>query len=100
MHLKLLLYRPIFNQLCIESKLESLAKVSGESKGFEMANNMLYSHFAPHCAGACVGAAQELIDIIDRSSQTTATGAWWYNLFCESTSANSFNSATDELPAC
>ncbi|OBT97633.1 hypothetical protein VE01_04449 [Pseudogymnoascus verrucosus] len=80
-HLKMHLYRPIFNQLCIESKMGCSKGPSGDSERQDMSNNMLYSHLAPHCAVACVGAAEELIDIIDHASQTTATGAWWYNLF-------------------
>ncbi|KUJ06725.1 uncharacterized protein LY89DRAFT_404565 [Mollisia scopiformis] len=80
-HLKLLLYRPIFNQLCLESKLEGLTRTSGECESHDKATSMLYSHFAPRCAAECVGAAGQLIDIIDRASQTSATGAWWYNVF-------------------
>lgn len=81
-HLKLLLYRPIFNKLCVESKLGS-ARTSSDFDRRDATNNMLYCHFAQHCAEACVGAAEELINIIDTASQTLATGAWWYNVFCK-----------------
>ncbi|OBT97544.2 hypothetical protein VE01_04454 [Pseudogymnoascus verrucosus] len=80
-HLKLLLYRPILNQLCVESKLGVAAKGSSDRERQHATSNMLYGHFAQRCAEACVGAAEELIDIVDHASQTAATDAWWYNVF-------------------
>jgi hypothetical protein len=35
------------------------------------------------CAEKCVAAAQDLIALVDESSQTNAAGAWWYGIFCE-----------------
>lgn len=86
LHLKIILYRPIFTQLCRKTFPRSLPgsvrKSATEYKYQDREDNPLYSSFSQQCSITCVQAAQELIDLISITSQTDATGAWWYNIFC------------------
>jgi len=91
LHLKIILYRPIFTQLCRksfgESLPESFRKSAPEYKRQTQAENPLYSSFSHQCSISCIQAARELIDLISVTSRTNATGAWWYNVFYLFTSA-------------
>ncbi|RFU33077.1 hypothetical protein B7463_g3284, partial [Scytalidium lignicola] len=91
LHLRIILYRPIFTQFCRksfeESLPESVRKSAPEYKRQTQAENPLYSSFSYQCSIACIQAAQELIELISETSQTNATGAWWYNVFYLFTSA-------------
>src|SRR5258707_8208991 len=86
LHLKIVLYRPIFTQLCRKTFPGSLPvsgrKPTTEYKQQDCEDNPLYSSFSRQCSITCVQSAQELIDLISITSQTAATGAWWYNIFC------------------
>ncbi|KAH8804474.1 fungal-specific transcription factor domain-containing protein [Xylogone sp. PMI_703] len=91
LHLRIVLYRPIFTQFCRksfeESSPESARKSAPDYKRQTQAENPLYSSFSHQCSIACIQAAQELIDLISVTSQTNVTGAWWYNVFYLFTSA-------------
>jgi hypothetical protein len=86
LHLKIVLYRPIFTQLCRKtfpgSLPGSVRNPPTEHKYREQQDNHLYTSFSHQCSITCVKAAQELIELISITSQTDATGAWWYNIFC------------------
>ncbi|KAH0545362.1 hypothetical protein FGG08_000503 [Glutinoglossum americanum] len=83
LHLRILLYRPIFTQLCRSSSSASLAaEPTGKPSADGLANkseDTMTSFFATRCAVSCVTAAMELINIINKNMNTT--GAWWYNMF-------------------
>ncbi len=87
LHLKIILYRPIFTQLCRKSfgvsLLEGVRESISEDKRQTQTENPLYSSFSHQCSITCIQTAQELIDLISVTSQTNATGAWWYNVFCK-----------------
>ncbi|KAK2737278.1 hypothetical protein FQN55_001204 [Onygenales sp. PD_40] len=92
-YLRLLLYRPIFIQLCSEANSSNRrsrnaaqqhhADTSSQGKFPES----LYSGMANKCAAACVLAAVDLIQLVYDTHQTTTTDAWWYNGFYTSTAA-------------
>ncbi|KAL1953096.1 hypothetical protein VTO42DRAFT_3597 [Malbranchea cinnamomea] len=88
-HLRLLLYRPIFTQLCSESagKLRSSNGRSSKpgSSSATPSGNILYTSVFTNCAVACVKAAVELISFVYDTYKTPVTDAWWYNGFYVST---------------
>ncbi|KAI9776645.1 MAG: hypothetical protein M1839_009451 [Geoglossum umbratile] len=85
LHLRILLYRPIFTQLCRSSNLTSqTAEPTSKPSADGLANKSegtMTSFFATRCAVSCVNAATELINFINKNTGTRATGAWWYNMF-------------------
>lgn len=87
LHLKIVLYRPIFTQLCRKSFPGTFPAVTrnptATNKVQASEDNPLYASFSRQCSVTCVQSAQELIDLISITSQTAVTGAWWYNIFCK-----------------
>ncbi|KAK2812641.1 hypothetical protein FQN50_001287 [Emmonsiellopsis sp. PD_5] len=93
-YLRLLLYRPIFIQLCSEANNSNASSrnaaqephpdTSSEGK---LTESVLYSCMANKCAAACVLAAVDLIQLVHDTYLTTTTDAWWYNGFYTSTAA-------------
>lgn len=83
----LLLYRPIFTQLCSGQLDESRSKTTGNSsishRPSSLSNSLLYSSVTVKCAAECVNAALNLIMLIYNTYQTQVTDAWWYNGFCK-----------------
>lgn len=83
----LLLYRPIFTQLCsghldnFRSKTTENSSVGHRPSG--LANSLLYSSVTVKCAAECTTAAINLISLIFDTYQTQVTDAWWYNGFCK-----------------
>lgn len=88
LHLKILLYRPIFTQHCRDTFAPSTdnsgaaRQFAAPGRGDQTREKALHSVFSQRCSVACVQAAQELIELVSMSSKTSATGAWWYNVFC------------------
>ena len=80
LHLKVLLYRPIFHQFCAQSQRSHLMNQLSGQKSFD--KTMIYSIIQSY-ATACIESAQQLITFINTSSRTRAAGAWWYAIFCE-----------------
>jgi hypothetical protein len=84
--LRILIYRPVFVQLCQRSSLSQQPSASTNCQGDDAGTNtIIFSYFAQRCSMTCIEAAQELIDLQNQTSQTVDTGAWWYNLYCQST---------------
>jgi hypothetical protein len=86
-HVRVLLYRPIFTQLCAQGVTEAPSSLTSgvrSPKPSDFGKNRLYSSFAIRCANSCVEAAIDLIILIHEHYRTPATGAWWYNGFCTS----------------
>ncbi|KAJ5234607.1 uncharacterized protein N7469_003775 [Penicillium citrinum] len=86
-HLRLLLYRPMFTQLCSDDRI-GLARQSGsdsEKANIGLEKNVIYNSMSASCAAACVRAAVELVSHIHATYRTSLTDAWWYNGFYTST---------------
>ncbi|KAJ5964721.1 uncharacterized protein N7479_004597 [Penicillium vulpinum] len=80
-HLRLLLYRPMFTQLCSDERAGS-SRRSDIQPGEK---NMIYSSVFSKCAASCVMAAIDLVSLIHETYRTSVTDAWWYNGFYTST---------------
>jgi hypothetical protein len=84
LHLKILLYRPVFHQVC--GKLDPVHSSTGSQtiyRSQRKTGDTVLLLMTQRCAEKCVAAAQDLIALVDQSSQTNAAGAWWYGIFCE-----------------
>ncbi|KAF9893639.1 hypothetical protein FE257_010951 [Aspergillus nanangensis] len=73
LYLHLLLYRPIFTQLCTDSST------------LPTAQSVIYASILAKCAAACVKAAINLVSLVHETYLTSATDTWWYNGFYTST---------------
>ncbi|KAL2009964.1 hypothetical protein VTN00DRAFT_5771 [Thermoascus crustaceus] len=86
--LRMLIYRPVFVQLCQRSSLSQQSSTfSSRTHDDSDANTVMFTFFAQRSAVTCIEAAVGLINLISRTSQTPQTGAWWYNLYYIFTSA-------------
>ncbi|KAJ5151079.1 uncharacterized protein N7482_010331 [Penicillium canariense] len=86
-HLRLLLYRPMFTQLCSDERM-GFARQSGSDANRSIPRqekNVIYSSMSVNCAAACVATAMELISLVYDTYRTSITDAWWYNGFYAST---------------
>ncbi|OQE41828.1 hypothetical protein PENCOP_c004G04987 [Penicillium coprophilum] len=81
-HLRLLLYRPMFTQLCSDERAGS----SRRSDIQPSEKNIIYSSVFSKCAASCVMAAIDLVSLVHKTYRTSLTDAWWYNGFYTSTS--------------
>lgn len=83
----LLLYRPIFTQICSSQLDDSRPKTTDNSsviyRPSSLTNSLLYSSVTVKCAAECVNSALNLIALIYNTHQTQVTDAWWYNGFCK-----------------
>lgn len=79
-HLRLLLFRPMFTQLCSEERAG--ATRTSDSTSTRSEKNVIYSSMSVNCAAACVMAAAELVSHVYETYRTSLTDAWWYNGFC------------------
>ncbi|KAJ5628555.1 hypothetical protein N7490_010783 [Penicillium lividum] len=86
-HLRLLLYRPMFTQLCSNERTDFTRQTSTDrSTGTtRLENNAIYTSMSVNCAAACVTAAIELVSLVYETYTTSLTDAWWYNGFYTST---------------
>ncbi|KAJ6109899.1 hypothetical protein N7486_002134 [Penicillium sp. IBT 16267x] len=86
-HLQLLLYRPMFTQLCSEERTDFTRQtgVDRKTSATRLEKNMIYTSMSVNCATACVSAAIELVSLVYETYMTTLTDAWWYNGFYTST---------------
>ncbi|KAJ5084211.1 hypothetical protein NUU61_008790 [Penicillium alfredii] len=88
-HLRLLLYRPMFSQLCSNERISTSRRAGPDSRDRpgspRVEPNIIYSSVSSKCAAACVMAAVDLVSLVHMTYQTTATDAWWYNGFYTST---------------
>lgn len=75
LHLKLLLHRPALSLYC------SAKGNSGLSSKILSSANRFLSPYPTDSAVACVEAACELIDVVDRAVASSSAGAWWYFVF-------------------
>ncbi|KAJ5571716.1 hypothetical protein N7535_005376 [Penicillium sp. DV-2018c] len=80
-YLRLLLYRPMFTQLCSDERAGSSRRCDTQSG----AKNLIYSSVFSGCAASCVTAAIDLISLVHETYRTSVTDAWWYNGFYTST---------------
>ncbi|KAJ5486445.1 hypothetical protein N7530_000745, partial [Penicillium desertorum] len=80
-HLRLLLYRPMFTQLCSDERAGS----SRRSDSQPGEKNIIYSTVFSKCAASCVMAAIDLVSLVHKTYRTNVTDAWWYNGFYTST---------------
>lgn len=80
LYLHLLLYRPIFTQLCSESVHPRIQADKRSSS--HPSSSSLYASILSKCAAACVRAAIDLVFFVHETYQTSATDPWWYNGFC------------------
>lgn len=94
-HLRLLLFRPMFTQLCSEERLGTSRQFGHDAdKGTSRPDkNIIYSSMSVNCAAACVTAAVELVSHVYETYRTSLTDAWWYNGFCKLTLFPSSNIA-------
>ncbi|KDN63539.1 hypothetical protein CSUB01_11996 [Colletotrichum sublineola] len=88
LHLRILLYRPMFSAFCAAARPPRLRRAnmpqgSGSSDAAEAGSedNTLRATFLTHCATTCVQAAYELSTSLMAARENNATGAWWFSLF-------------------
>lgn len=82
-HLRLLLYRPMFTQLCSEERTgtSKTSNIPTQRQG-RTKKNFIYDSILVNCAAACVTAAIDLVSLMHETYLTSHTDAWWYNGFC------------------
>ncbi|KAJ5780061.1 hypothetical protein N7457_005221 [Penicillium paradoxum] len=79
LHLRhILLYRPIFTQLCFGQQPDELLYTNPDS---------LHSFMLLKCASGCIQAAINLISLVHKTHKTSTADTWWYNGFYTSTAA-------------
>ncbi|KAJ5554647.1 hypothetical protein N7513_004606 [Penicillium frequentans] len=86
-HLRLLLYRPMFTQLCSEERTD-ITRQTGTDRNpstSRLEKNVIYTSMSVNCATACVTAAIDLVSLVYETYMTSLTDAWWYNGFYTST---------------
>jgi hypothetical protein len=82
-HLRLLLFRPMFTQLCSDERLGNRNSSQDTNRNTARPDkNIIYSSMSVNCAAACVTAAVELVSLVYETYRTSLTDAWWYNGFC------------------
>lgn len=83
-HLRLLLYRPMFTQLCLEERTgpSKVASIPPQ-RAARTRKNFIYNSILVNCATACVTAAIDLVSLMHETYLTSHTDAWWYNGFCK-----------------
>ncbi|KAJ5730286.1 uncharacterized protein N7483_004794 [Penicillium malachiteum] len=81
-HLRLLLYRPMFTQVCSEERIGLTEPRKSTSRPEK---SVIYTSTSVNCAVACVKSAIELVSLVYETYQTSVTDAWWYNGFYTST---------------
>ncbi|GAQ36257.1 transcription factor [Aspergillus tubingensis] len=88
-YIRLLLYRPIFTQVCSDYTSPQHSHQSRKDKhpAWKDAESTLQSCIVDKCAATCVSTATELIHLIYETYSTPYTDAWWYNGFYTSTCA-------------
>ncbi|KAJ5102972.1 hypothetical protein N7532_003501 [Penicillium argentinense] len=86
-HLRLLLYRPMFTQLCSDERMGFTRQTGLDSdrNTIGLEKNVIYNSMSVSCAAACVRAAMELVSHVYATYRTSLTDAWWYNGFYTST---------------
>ncbi|CAG7951477.1 unnamed protein product [Penicillium salamii] len=88
-HLRLLLYRPMFTQLCSDERASSSRRSDADPGdrgiGAPAEKNLIYSSVFSKCAASCVLAAIDLVSLVHQTYRTSVTDAWWYNGFYTST---------------
>ncbi|KAJ5233015.1 hypothetical protein N7468_005971 [Penicillium chermesinum] len=85
-HLRLLLYRPMFTQLCSEERTgPTKAPSTSSQQTSRTKKNFIYDSILVNCAAACVNAAIDLVSLMHETYLTSHTDAWWYNGFYTST---------------
>ncbi|OGM48186.1 hypothetical protein ABOM_002100 [Aspergillus bombycis] len=80
LYLHLLLYRPIFTQLCSENPGRT-----HDTDRRSTTHSMIKTSLLTKCAAACVQAAINLICLVHDTHLDPATDTWWYNGFYLST---------------
>lgn len=89
LHLRVLLYRPSFTAFCAAARPAPSRAEQADPPvvgGALPLENELARSFRGQCAGACVKTACELVESVARATGESATGAWWFSLFCKSSS--------------
>ncbi|KAK2000878.1 hypothetical protein LX36DRAFT_653935 [Colletotrichum falcatum] len=87
LHLRILLYRPMFSAFCAAARPSRLRRGASQGSGpddkgeADLEDNTLRATFLAHCAKTCVQAAYELSTSLMAARQNNATGAWWFALF-------------------
>ncbi|KIX03970.1 uncharacterized protein Z518_07523 [Rhinocladiella mackenziei CBS 650.93] len=79
LHLRILLYRPAFTRYCQHICAQEAVKHSEQEAPHHVTDVSLV--VARGLSMACVENSIRLIEQVHLRSTTTATGAWWYNLF-------------------
>lgn len=77
-YLRIMLLRPILTQLCINER-------ASMSDGMKTTStpDLLLTGTLLHCARSCVDAGVELLDLVHKTYQNQATGAWWWDALCK-----------------
>lgn len=79
LHIRILLFRPIFMRYCRNACIQGLARDSGHM--LPPSDDEVTVSVARSLSLACVKNSITLIDILHENSSTSMTGAWWYNVF-------------------
>ncbi|CZS96849.1 uncharacterized protein RAG0_06023 [Rhynchosporium agropyri] len=103
LHLKLLLYRPVFHHLIIrpnglqqEDTSERSQNLSKSANGGPLSSSL--DILTQRYASTCVETAQELIALIGRTMDSHVGGSWWYAMFYVFSSAMVLLLAEIRLP--
>jgi hypothetical protein len=82
LHIRVLLYRPLFVQLCEVMSIQAKASAVKTTEDNSRPRSQLYGAFAEKCSVACIETARALISHISDASATTFSGSPWYNCYC------------------
>lgn len=84
--MRVLLYRPSFTKYCAIARVHDHSRPSNPSSRPQspVMDNGLPTSLARQCAVQCVKNACKLISALKKAITESATGAWWYSLFCKS----------------
>lgn len=82
LHTRILLYRPVFAQLCVQSSQANSGDRPQERTPRRKEDQLLGS-LVERCSITCVETSQVLIDHINSTSRSADTGAPWFNAYCE-----------------
>ncbi|KAL1843954.1 hypothetical protein VTJ49DRAFT_6358 [Mycothermus thermophilus] len=79
LYLRLMLHRPILTQLCSNTEPASEQGAPAVPGPSSTAGQELFTSFAAGCARICLGAAMDLIELVQATYRTNTTGGWWWD---------------------
>lgn len=80
LYLKLLIYRPVLSK--------SLHRILSTGTERGLSGAWICANFTMDCSVFCVQSAIDLIDLVHETCHTNLASVWYYNVFCEHSTAS------------